>query len=194
MNSTAVRLALRSMVLSGCPAVAAITLLHPAWALAAALTAIPVVSGSALVLFFARTAQRPVDRKVYELGQRQAWNEQELSAIRRAVREAFRHTDRDVPDAVDEHGLRRRRLRAVHPQVSDETGPQQAVLSRAALGAQPHRPHFPRQFDERFRVLRVEAFRRGDPGERPVVVDVFAGSVTAEDLVEDKRSVGPVLT
>jgi hypothetical protein len=77
---------------------------------------------------FARHARQPVDRKVYELGQRQAWTDQELGAIRRAVREAFQHAERDVPDVVDEHGKRRRHLRPVRRAAGDNTGPQRAVL------------------------------------------------------------------
>ena len=126
MNSTAVRLALRSMVLSGCPAVAAIALLHPAWALAAALTAIPVVSGSAMVLFFARGAQRPVDRKVYELAQNVAWTRQDVSRLQSLLADMLICAKGDVPGGADDH-IRRRHLRPVRP-ISDETGPQQAVL------------------------------------------------------------------
>jgi hypothetical protein len=197
---TAVRGVLWCLILLGCPAVALTAALHPAWAPAATVAGIPIVSGSGLGLlltgarrrqpypraaharppgltlrqalwsgipiaifmvaiaqsdpvrlrvvdycgtamllccsgglilrwWFARHAERAVDRKVYELGQRQAWTDQELGAIRRAVREAFQHAERDVPDAVDEHGKRRRHLRPVRRTASGDTGPQRAVLS-----------------------------------------------------------------
>ena len=93
-------------------------------------TALLIACSGALALrwWFARRDRQPVERHFYELRQRQAWNEQELGAIRTAVREAFRHADRDDPVDVDEHGKRRRHLRPVRPAVSDDTGPQQAIL------------------------------------------------------------------
>lgn len=98
-------------------------------------TALLVSCAAALTLqwWFGMRARQPVERTFYELRQRQAWNEHELGAIRRAVREAFRHADRDDPVPVDEHGKRRRHLRQVLPAVSDDTGPQRAVLGGAAL-------------------------------------------------------------
>ena len=71
---------------------------------------------------------RWVEQELRTLGQRQAWSDQELRTIRRAVTEAFQHADRDVPDTLDELGKRRRHLRPVRLAVSDDTGPQQAVL------------------------------------------------------------------
>ena len=71
---------------------------------------------------------RSVEQELRALGQRQAWSDQELRTIRRAVTEAFQHAERDVPDTLDELGRRRRHLRPVRLAVSDDTGPQQAVL------------------------------------------------------------------
>lgn len=84
---------------------------------------------AALILrwLFARHARQPVDRKVHELAQNVAWIKQDMSKRDRLIAAAFDYAGIKVPGGAAEH-LKKRHLRPVRPQVSDDTGPQQAVL------------------------------------------------------------------
>ena len=95
-------------------------------------TVIMLTCPAALTLrwWFARRAGQPVDHKLYELTQNMAWTRQDVSRVHLFLTDLAEIAGVEFPDGPGGPvgGIRRRHLRPMRTGISDDTGPQQAVL------------------------------------------------------------------